>query len=99
MTVPPLDEAGFQDRVLMAEIGKLNEQLGRYILRYLAADALQAEPLSVAEEQALANTMTALAARVLQRANRRATPDTVLPALEGDATLRGQNGNRPSERC
>jgi hypothetical protein len=98
MTVPPLDEAGFQDRVLMAEIGKLNEQLGRYVLRYLAADALQAEPISVTEEQTLANTMTTLAAKVQQRANRRVTSNAP-PALEGDAALRRQINGRPSERC
>lgn len=97
MTVPPLDEAGFQDRVLMAEIGKLNEQLGRYILRYLAVDALQAEPISVTEEQALANTMTTLAAKVQQRADRRAGP-VAPPVLEGDATQRRQTTGRPSER-
>jgi hypothetical protein len=97
VNVDPLDEAGYQDRVLMAEIGKLNEQLGRYILRYLAADALQAEPISVTDEQALANTMTALAAKVHTRADRRATPATA-PTLEGDATLRRLPSGRPSER-
>ena len=95
--MPPLDEAGYQDRVLMAEIGKLNEQLGRYILRYLAADARQAEPISVTDEQALANTMTALAGKVQARAVRRTGPDT-LPALKGDATLRRLPSGRPSER-
>jgi hypothetical protein len=97
VNVPPLDEAGYQDRVLMAEIGKLNEQLGHYILRYLAADALQADPISVTEEQRLANTMNALAAKVQERADRRADLDTPL-TLEGDATLRRLNSGRPSER-
>jgi hypothetical protein len=97
VNVDPLDEAGYQDRVLMAEIGKLNEQLGRYILRYLAADALQAEPISVTDEQRLANTMNALAAKAQERADQRAGLDAP-PALEGDATLRRLTHGRPSER-
>lgn len=97
MNVPPLDEAGYQDRVLMAEIGKLNEQLGRYILRYLAADALQAEPISVGEEQRLANTMNTLAAKVQERADRRAGLDAP-PTLEGEATVRRLPSGRPSDR-
>jgi hypothetical protein len=75
VNVPPLDEAGYQDRALVAEIGKLNEQLSRYILRYLAADALQVEPISVTDEQRLANTMNDLAAKVQERADRRADLD------------------------
>jgi hypothetical protein len=97
VNVDPLDEAGYQDRVLMAEIGKLNEQLGRYILHYLAADALQAEPISVTDEQKLATTMTALANKVHTRATRRVT-SAPAPTLEGDATLRRLINRRPSER-
>lgn len=95
--MPSLDDAGYQDRVLIAEIGKLNEQLGHYILRYLAADAFQAEPISVSEEQRLASTMTALATMVQARASRRATSASA-PTLEGDATLRRLPTGRPSER-
>jgi hypothetical protein len=96
VNISPLDDAGYPDRVLMAEIGKLNEQLGHYILRYLAADALQAEPISVSEEQGLANTMTTLATKVRARANRRAVSATA-PVLDGGATLKRLAAGRPSD--
>lgn len=60
----------------MAEVGKLNERLSRYILRYLAADARQADPINVTEERALAETMSALAGKVQERASRRTVWDT-----------------------
>jgi hypothetical protein len=98
VTVPPPDHVGHQDRVLMAEIGKLNEQLGHYILRYLAADALQAEPIGVIEERALAEAMVALASKVLERAGRRVASGTLPSAVEGESTLRGITNGRPTER-
>ncbi len=98
MNVPPPDHIGPRDRVLMAEIGKLNEQLGHYILRYLAADALQAEPISITEEQALGEAMVALASKVLERAGRGAASAASSPAIEGETLLRGITNGRPSER-
>jgi hypothetical protein len=81
--VPPPDEVSHQDRVLIAEIGKLNEQLGRYILRYLAADALQAEPIDIADERVLADAMTKLAHKVQERARRRAAVEASPLGVEG----------------
>lgn len=98
MNVPLPDHIGYHDRVLMAEIGKLNEQLGHYILRYLAADALQANPISVAEERALAEAMVGLASKVLERAGRRAESVASSAVLEGESTLRQLTNGRPSER-
>jgi hypothetical protein len=97
VNLPPLDEAGYQDRVLMAEIGKLNEKLGRYLLRYLDAEANRAEPVSQSEERALAEAMVALASKVFERAGRHTTSATA-PALEGGPTLRRLPTGRPSER-
>lgn len=97
MTVPPLDEIGHGDRVLMAEVGKLNERLGHYILRYLAADASRAEPVSATDERKLADAMITLAGKVLERANRRGAASTP-PVLESDGTLRRLTNSRPSER-
>jgi hypothetical protein len=94
----PGDHAFPEDKQLMADLSALNAQLSRYLVRYLAADALQAEPLSVSAERAPATTMATLAAKVQLRADRRTAPDAQ-PALEGEATLRRLTSGRPSERC
>lgn len=87
------DHAFHDDNQLIAGLAALNDQLGRYVLRYLAADALQADPISVTEEKALAETMITLAGKVKERATSR-TP----PALEGNPTLRRAAKRRPAER-
>jgi hypothetical protein len=93
----PGDHAFHDDKQLIADLAELNEQLSRYMLRYLAADALQAEPLGAAEERALAEVMTDLARKVQERANQRASSDTP-PEFEGEAMLRQLTSGRPSER-
>jgi hypothetical protein len=55
----------------MARVSKLNEQLGHYVLRFLAADALHAEPMSPNAERALANQVAVLAGAMQARADRR----------------------------
>lgn len=95
MNLPPPDEAARQERVFMAEIGKLNEQIGHYILRYLDADAGRAEPLSVTEERALADILTALGSKVRMRADRRVS--TPPAAIEGTAALRQLPSGRSSD--
>lgn len=93
----PGDHAFHEDKQLVADLATLNEQLSRYMVRYLAADALRADAISVTEERRLAQTMAALASKVHERANRRAVLNA--PTLEGDAALRHQISGRPSERC
>lgn len=96
--LPPPDDVGHQDRLLMAEIGKLNKQLSQYLLRYLDAEADRVEPVSLNEERALAEAMVALASKVFERANRRVPANTTPTAIEGEVTLRGITTGRPSER-
>lgn len=96
--LPPPDDVGHQDRVLMAEIGNLNKQLSQYLLRYLDAEADRAEPVSLTEERALAEGMVTLASKMFERANRRVASGTPTAAIEGEATLRGITTGRPSER-
>lgn len=93
----PGDHAFHDDKQLIADLAELNEQLSRYMLHYLAADALQAEPLSTDEEQALAEVMTDLARKMQERANQRVSSDTP-PEFEGEAMLRQLTSGRPSER-
>jgi len=69
--IPPPDEAAHLDNILMAEVASLNNQLGRYVLRFLDTDAGRAAPLSTADEQALADRVSALADGLRARAARR----------------------------
>lgn len=55
----PGDRAFHDDNEVIADLVSLNELLGRYVLRVLAVDALRADPISVTEERALAETMSA----------------------------------------
>ncbi|MPZ84198.1 MAG: hypothetical protein GEV28_28875 [Actinophytocola sp.] len=70
-TIPPLDEAAHQDNVLIAEVTSVNNQLGRYVLRFLDADAGRAEPLSTDDERALAEQVAEVADGLRARASRR----------------------------
>lgn len=93
----PDDQAFHDDKQLMADAAALNEQLSRYVLRMLDADARRAEPVSVAEERQFAQALCTMADRLEHRADRRAASDTP-SVLEGDATLRRLTNARPSER-
>jgi hypothetical protein len=93
----PGDQAFPDDQQLLADLVSLNQQLTRYVVRYLDADAHRADPTSVANERALADVMATLASKVRERADRR-TSSEASPALGGDATLRRLTGDRPSER-
>lgn len=55
----------------MAAIADVNHQLGRYVLRFLDADAGRAQPLSPYDERALADAVTAIADGLRARAARR----------------------------
>jgi hypothetical protein len=70
-SVPPLDDAAHLDGLLMHELTVVNAQLGRYVLRYLDADAGRAEHVSPAEERALAEQVRAAADGIRARAARR----------------------------
>jgi hypothetical protein len=69
--IPPPDETAHLDNLLMAEVTSLNNQLGRYVLRFLDADAGRIEPLSVANERVLADRVAAMAEGMHARAARR----------------------------
>jgi hypothetical protein len=81
-TVPPPDEVAHQDGVLMAHVSKLNDQLGRYVLRFLAADALHAEPMSPQAEDSLAERVADVADAMRARADRRAQHGDPAPLIE-----------------
>lgn len=91
-------QAFHEDKQLIADLAALNEQLSRYVLRYLDADARQAEPVSVTAERTFAQALRAMADRLQERADRRGASSTP-PVLEGDPARRQFANDRPSERC
>ncbi|WP_407775425.1 hypothetical protein [Actinophytocola sp.] len=69
--VPPPDDAAHLDGLLMHELSAVNYHLGQYVLRYYDADAGRGDPVSVADEQALIDSMTAAAEAIRARVERR----------------------------
>jgi len=69
--IPGPDDAAHDDGLLMHELTVVNSQLGRYVLRFLDADAGQADPISPSDEHALADRLTRAAERIRNRAARR----------------------------
>jgi hypothetical protein len=90
-TIPPPDEAAHLDNLLMAEVTSVNNQLGRYVLRFLDADAGRAEPMSVVDERALADRVAAMAEGLHARAARRDEQGEPLHLL-GPALPEAANG-------
>jgi hypothetical protein len=72
-----------QDNLLMAEVSRVNGVLGRYVLRFLDADAGRAEPLGIADERALAGQVADLAGRLRARAARREHEGEPRPLVAG----------------
>jgi hypothetical protein len=69
--IPGPDDAAHDDGLLMHELTVVNSQLGRYVLRFLDADAGQTEPISPADEHALADRLARAAEAMHNRAARR----------------------------
>lgn len=80
-TVPPPDPVAHDDGRLMHDLTVLNTALGRYVLRFLDADAGRVEPLSVADELALADQISDVAAGLRTRAVRRQHPGGPRPLI------------------
>lgn len=95
MNNPPPDETAHQDGRLMHELTVVNSQISRYVLRFLDADAGQAEPLSVADERALGERIAEVAAGLCARADRRqALGDSRLPVEDDVDDLRQITGDK-----
>lgn len=92
------DQEFYDDKQLAADLATINQQLSRYVLRMLDADAGRISPIGVADELRFAQMLRVMADRLEARADRR--PASSAPsALERRATLRQQLTNgRPSER-
>lgn len=58
----------------MHDLTVVNTQLGRYVLRFLDEDANRKEPMSPADERALADHLTTAADAIRARATRREQP-------------------------
>lgn len=68
---PTSDDSAHEDGLLMHDLTVVNAMLGKYVLRYLDADAKRADPIPVAEEHELANRLTTAANGIRARAERR----------------------------
>jgi hypothetical protein len=71
LSIPQPDEAAHEDSVLIAELAELNTMIGRYILRFLDADAGRAEPISTEDERALVDRATYVIDSLRARTERR----------------------------
>jgi hypothetical protein len=69
--IPGPDNAAHDDGLLMHELTVVNSQLGRYVLRFLDADAAHAEPINPSDERALADRLTGAVEAIRNRAARR----------------------------
>jgi hypothetical protein len=78
-SVPPPDEAAHQDSLLIAELTQVNTQIGRYVLRFLDADAGRADHISTDDERALAVQLAKAADALRARAARRPLHDPPSP--------------------
>ncbi len=67
----PGDKDWQTDKELISELTPLIAQLSTYVVRYFDADTGEVEPISVANERALGDRMTALGAGLHARADRR----------------------------
>lgn len=72
LSIPQPDETAHEDSVLIAELAELNTMIGRYILRFLDADAGRAEPISTDDELALVERATSAIDTLRARIERRA---------------------------
>lgn len=80
--IPSPDPIAHDDGRLIAEVCQVNEQLGRYVLRFLAADALHAEPMSPQTERALAERVAVIADDMRARAERRERQGDSAPLIQ-----------------
>ena len=70
-SIPPPDEDAHQDSVLIAELAEINTMIGRYILRFLDADAGRTEPTNPDDERALIERATRAIDTLRARSERR----------------------------
>jgi hypothetical protein len=94
MTYPPQgshllpgDKDWQADKALVSELTPIIAQLSTYVVRYLDADAGKAEPISVDDERALGERVTALGAGLQARAERREALGERPVRIEGRVAL------------
>jgi hypothetical protein len=83
----PSDQDWPDEKMLIAELSKLNAHVARYVLHQLDADAQQADPPSMEEERALSEHLATLAGKLQARADRRTVLGDAPLTVEGGVTL------------
>lgn len=84
MDIDQADDAAHSDGLLMHELTVVNALLGRYVLRFLDADAKRAAPITTAEERALAERVNAAADGIRARAERRVSASMAGGHIDGE---------------
>lgn len=77
-------DAARDDAVLMREVTVVNTLLGRYLLRFLDADAGRADQIEIADETALADQLATVAKGIHRRAERRARYGNPRPLIDAN---------------
>ncbi len=96
MTRTAPDPSSRDDALLMRDVVEVGNSLGRYVVRFVGTDAGRGDHISVADERALAERLTALADGIRARAGRREREGTV----DIDTTdLRPDPDVSPSSAC
>lgn len=89
--IPPPEEAAHFDGLLMHELTVVNTLLGRYVVRFLDADAGRAASISADDERALADRVAELAAGLRARAARRDHQGDPPPVIAESPVLEPHN--------
>jgi hypothetical protein len=66
------DDHAHEDGLLMHELTVVNNMIGRYVVRFLDADAGRVQPISATDEHTLADRLARTADAIRARATRRA---------------------------
>jgi hypothetical protein len=88
-TAPRSDPVAHKDGRLMLDVIAVNNELGRYVVRFIDADTGRVEPLSVVGELALADQVAAVADGLRARAIRRHCKGDPAPLIDPATSSRG----------
>ena len=87
----PGDGDWHADKALLADLSELNTDIARYVLRQLDVDAGRAKQVSVADERAVADKVTALGSALHARADRREALGDSPATVEGECETQAEN--------
>jgi hypothetical protein len=84
MDVDQSDDGAHSDELFIHELTVVNALLGRYVLRFLDADAGRTTAVTTADDRALAQRVNAVAEGIRARAERRDGAPTCVGPVDGE---------------